>query len=69
MAHKFLSVLESVGVAPIETDGQTFDPTLHEAISQEEHPELESDRIIATLRGGYMLGDKVLRAAMVRVAK
>ena len=69
IVHKFTSVLESVGVVPIETAGQSFDPTVHEAVSNEEHPELESGQIIAELRRGYKLGDRVLRAAMVRVAR
>lgn len=69
IAHKFAGVLENVGVVPIETDGQAFDPMVHEAVSHEEHPELESGQIIAELRRGYKLGDRVLRAAMVRVAR
>ena len=69
IAHKFANILESVGVVPIETSGQAFDPTVHEAVSHEEHPELKSGQIIAELRRGYKLGDRVLRAAMVRVAR
>jgi molecular chaperone GrpE len=69
IAHKFAGVLESVGVVPIETAGQAFDPNVHEAVSNEEHPELESGQIIGELRRGYKLGDRVLRAAMVRVAR
>lgn len=69
VAHKFAAVLDRVGVVPIEVDGQEFDPTVHEAISYEEHPDLESGQIIAQVRQGYMLGERVLRAAMVRVAK
>ncbi len=69
IVHKYLAVLELVGVAPIETGGQIFDPTLHEAISNEANPEYESGQIIAQLRPGYMLGERVLRAAMVRVAR
>ncbi len=69
IAHKFASTLESVGVTPIQTEGQHFDPAVHEAVTLEEHAEVESGKIIAQLRQGYRLGDRVLRAAMVRVAR
>lgn len=67
--RKFLSYLETEGIQPIETEGQFFDPNLHEAISQEDHPELESGRIIGVVQQGYRLGDRVLRPARVRVAR
>lgn len=67
--HKFQSVLESEGVKPMKAEGQPFDPNLHEAIAQEENPEHESGTVIEELQQGYMLGDRVLRPARVRVAK
>jgi molecular chaperone GrpE len=69
VAHKFAGVLQEVGVVPIETEGQSFDPMVHEAISYEENPDFESGQIIAQVRRGYLLGDRVLRPAMVRVAQ
>lgn len=69
VAHKFASVLEDVGVVPIETEGQPFDPSVHEAITYEENPDFESGQIIADVRRGYRLGNRVLRPAMVRVAR
>jgi molecular chaperone GrpE len=69
VAHKFAAVLEVVGVALIETEGQVFDPHLHEAVSSEAHPDAESGQIIGHVRPGYKLGDRVLRASMVRVAQ
>ncbi len=69
VAHKFAGVLQEVGVAPIETEGQPFDPMVHEAISYEENPDFESGQIIAQVRRGYLLGSRVLRPAMVRVAQ
>jgi molecular chaperone GrpE len=69
VAHKFTAVLEDVGVVPIEAEGQFFDPNVHEAISHEENPDFESGQIIAELRRGYKLGNRVLRASMVRVAQ
>ena len=71
MVHrKLVSVLEGEGVTPIEAEpGQEFDPHFHEAIVQEEHPEYETDLIIAVVRSGYRLGERVLRPTQVRVAK
>ncbi len=67
--HKLQTILEQEGVSLIETIGQPFDPTLHEAVTYEESAEVESGHIIAELRKGYRLGDRVLRPAMVRVAR
>jgi molecular chaperone GrpE len=46
-----------------------FDPNLHEAISNEENPDFESGYIIEVVRQGYKLGERILRPAMVRVAR
>jgi molecular chaperone GrpE len=67
--RKFLSILESEGVKPIEAEGQPFDPNLHEAITQEESAKHESGTVIDVVQQGYLLGDRVLRPARVRVAK
>lgn len=61
---QFLSVLNEEGIIKIETIGQDFDPTLMEAISTTEG---EENKVIKELRAGYMLYDKVLRAAQVVV--
>ncbi len=66
--RKLSAMLESEGVSPIEAEGQLFDPTMHEAITNEPHPELESGQIIAVVKRGYRLGERVLRPAQVRVA-
>jgi molecular chaperone GrpE len=66
--RKLSAILEAEGVSIIDADGQYFDPNLHEAITHEQHPELESGRIIAVVKKGYRLGDRVLRPAQVRVA-
>ena len=66
--RKLSAFLEAEGVSIIETDGKFFDPNLHEAITHENHPGLESGQIIAVLKQGYRLGDRVLRPAQVRVA-
>jgi molecular chaperone GrpE len=62
----FEEVLASEGLTKISETGK-FDPNLHEAISHEPS-ELEEDTIIETLQSGYILGDKVIRPAKVRVA-
>jgi len=67
--RKLLAAFEADGVKPIETQGAFFDPSLHEAISQEDHPDLESGQIIGVVQTGYTLGERVLRPARVRVAR
>ena len=66
--RKLSGMLESEGVSPIEAEDQFFDPNLHEAITYEQHPGLESGQIIAVVKQGYRMGDRVLRPAQVRVA-
>jgi len=67
--RKFLSALEAEGVVPMEVKGQQFDPNLHEAISQEPNEEFESGQIIEVLRNGYLIGERVIRPATVRIAQ
>jgi molecular chaperone GrpE len=52
----------------MDAQGEIFDPNLHEAISQEAHPEYEDGQIIEVIKQGYLLGDRVIRPALVRVA-
>ena len=67
--RKLLSFLESEGLERINPLGQPFDANLHEAMAEEESAEHKSGEIIEVLRPGYMLGDRVLRPAAVKVAK
>jgi molecular chaperone GrpE len=70
LIHKKLqSILESDGVTRIEAEGQLFDPNFHEAISHEPNATVESGHVIAVVQSGYMLGDRVIRPALVRVAQ
>ena len=70
LIHKKLqSILESEGVTRIEAEGQMFDPNFHEAISHEPNETVESGHVIAVVQSGYMLGDRVIRPALVRVAQ
>jgi molecular chaperone GrpE len=66
--RKMLTIMEKEGVTVMQMDGQLFDPNLHEAISQEESPDHKSGEIIEVLQKGYLIGDRVLRPALVRVA-
>jgi molecular chaperone GrpE len=67
--RKLHSILEVEGLKRIEAEGQMFDPNFHEAISQEPSEDHASGQIIAVVRNGYMLGDKVVRPAQVCVAQ
>ncbi|MEX0788233.1 MAG: nucleotide exchange factor GrpE [Anaerolineales bacterium] len=67
--RKWLSLLEAAGVEPILAEGLHFDPTLHEALSHEESPDHGEGEVIQVITQGYRLGDRVLRPALVRVAK
>lgn len=71
MIHQqFLNALQRQGVEIIEANpGAKFNPAYHEAVLVEPHPEYEDDSIIECLQTGYLLNDRVLRAAMVKVAK
>ncbi|NTW84169.1 MAG: nucleotide exchange factor GrpE [Chlorobiaceae bacterium] len=57
------------GVKAIESKGQKLDVNFHEAISQIDHPEAETDTIVHEYQTGYLLGDKVIRHAKVIVAR
>jgi molecular chaperone GrpE len=66
--RKLDRVLDDQSVKTINTSG-VFDPNLHEAVSHEESPDHEEGQIIAELRKGYQIGNRVIRPALVRVAK
>lgn len=62
-------LIEKEGIKPIEAEGQEFDPARHEAVMRvdtEEHPD---NIVIEEVQKGYMLGDKVIRPSMVKVAR
>ena len=69
IARKLQNILESEGVKRIEAQGARFDPIFHEAITHEPSDDVESEHVIAVVQNGYMLGERVIRPAMVRVAQ
>lgn len=67
--RKFQSLIESAGIKVIDPLGEPFDPQFHEAIGTDEPNEsYQSGHVSAVLQRGYVLGERVLRTAMVRVA-
>lgn len=68
VARQFEDALRSIGVTPVDAEGQPFDPSLHEAIGGEESPDVAHDTVLSVLQPGYRLHDRVLRPALVRVA-
>jgi molecular chaperone GrpE len=69
IVRKFQNILESEGVKKIEAVGAEFDPNFHEAISHEPADGAKSGHVIGVVQNGYMLGDRVIRPALVRVAQ
>lgn len=67
--RKMLKILESEGIVVMETEDGLFDPNLHEAISSEQSEQFESGEIIEVIKKGYMINERVLRPAQVRVAR
>lgn len=65
---KFQNLLRKQGVKPIVALGADFDPNLHQAVTQESSPEHREGEVIEELQRGYMIGDRLLRPAMVKVA-
>ncbi|KAK9290422.1 hypothetical protein L1049_008591 [Liquidambar formosana] len=65
---QFIEILGSLGVVPVETIGNPFDPLLHEAIMREDSTDFEEGVIIQEFRKGFKLGDRLLRPSMVKVS-
>jgi len=66
---KLHDLLRKQGLKPIDAVGADFDPNVHQAVVHEESPEHREGEVIGELRKGYMLNDRLLRPAMVKVAK
>jgi molecular chaperone GrpE len=66
--QKLKAILQAEGIEAMKAQGDIFDPNLHEAIAQTDSDEHESGEIIEVIQEGYLIGDRVLRPAVVRVA-
>jgi molecular chaperone GrpE len=66
---KLRDLLRKQGVTPISAVGTEFDPNLHQAVSHEASPAHREGEVITEMQRGYMMGDRLLRPAMVKVAK
>lgn len=66
---QFTSTLERAGIRRVPTTGHPFDPGVHEAIQQIESPDQPAGTVLAEVQAGYLLGDRLIRAAMVVVAR
>ena len=64
-----IEAFKNVDINVMESDGAVFDPKLHYAVMMEEKDGVQSGIITETLKKGFMLGDKVIRPAMVKVSK
>lgn len=67
--RQFHDALSKLGVQPIPAEGQPFDPNLHQAIAMEDTDEAPDNTVIGELQRGYRIKDRLLRPAMVRVAR
>jgi molecular chaperone GrpE len=65
---QLVDCLKRIGVSPMRPEGQEFDPNLHEAVMREPSAQYSEGVVIEQLMRGYMLNDRVLRHAMVKVA-
>jgi molecular chaperone GrpE len=61
-------VLDALGIKPISTVGEKFNPHIHEAVVTEDTDEYEPDTVVQEIRSGYRLGDKLIRPALVKVS-
>ena len=66
--RQYTAILEKLGVKEIEAEGKPFDPNFHNAVSQITDENLGENTVAAVLRKGYIMGNKVIRHAMVTVA-
>jgi molecular chaperone GrpE len=67
--RSMLSALERHGVKKLEPAGQKFDPNFHQAMFEVPNPDIPNNTVIQVVQDGYVIGDRVLRPAMVGVSK
>jgi molecular chaperone GrpE len=66
---QLLAALEREGLVPLVSDGESFDPAVHEAVMGQPSDEHEEDTVIQTLERGYVLNGRPIRPAKVIVAR
>lgn len=70
LTHRsFLDVMQKFEVAPVDPAGQTFNPELHQAMSMVEAPDATPNSVVAVMQKGYTLNGRLVRPAMVVVAR
>jgi molecular chaperone GrpE len=67
--RELLKTLEKHGVRRIEPDGQKFDPNLHQAMFEVPNPDVPNGTVVQTVQSGFVIGERVLRPALVGVSK
>ena len=67
--RQLAELLKKRGVTPVEALGADFDPHLHQAVAYEEVPGAREGEVVGVMAKGYKLGDRLLRPALVKVAK
>ncbi len=68
--QKLINQIKNQGVERLDVKpGDEFDPTIHEAVTQEENPDFKEGQIIEVIQPGYRIADRIIRPAMVRVAR
>ena len=67
--RELLKTLEKHGVKKFSPEGQKFDPNFHQAMFEMEHPDVPPGHVAQVMQAGYMIGERVLRPAMVGVSK
>jgi len=66
--RQFMTAFEKLGVKQIDAEGKEFNPEFHDAVMKCDIEGVESNKIVEVLRKGYMMKDKVIRPAMVKVS-
>jgi molecular chaperone GrpE len=66
---QLITTLEKFEVRPFVSVGEQFNPEIHEAMAQQEHPDYEDNTVIEQFQKGYMMGEKLLRPARVLVSR
>jgi len=67
VADRLTETLQRAGLTPFGAEGDTFDPSVHEAVAHDTSPDVSGPTVTTVMRRGYRFGDRVLRAAMVAV--